>query len=79
MGGAPKPADHPLPYGPGCPTLNDKAIFTQPSTYVETSPDLIQHYSGGLASAARWGQGISQESGGIVDGIGYTALWLELK
>jgi hypothetical protein len=77
--GAPEPAENPAPYAPGCPSTNQKAIFTTPATYVTTSPSEVDFYSGALASAGEWGQGFSYESGGIVDSIGFAALWLELE
>jgi hypothetical protein len=76
--GAPKPSDHPAPYGPGCPNGNDTFIGHTPATYVETSPSLIQHYTGGVGVPGTWGLGFSRESLSISD-IGYTAMWLELE
>jgi len=77
--GSPEPADHPAPYAPGCPSANEKYFYTQPATFVSAEPDLIHLYGGSNASTARWGQGFSHEAGGVVDGIGYTALWLNLS
>jgi hypothetical protein len=77
--GAPEPAENPAPYAPGCPSTNQKAIFTQPSTYLETSPTRIDFYGGAVGSPGRWGQGFSYESGGVVDEIDFAALWLGLE
>lgn len=76
--GAPKPTDHPAPYGPGCPNGNTSFSGHNPATYVETSPSLIQHYGGGVAASGIWGLGFSRESASIQD-LGYTAIWLELE
>lgn len=77
--GRPEPVAHPLMWGPGCPSLNDRLLSISPEVIVDpTTHYQTVTYGGAIGRPGVYGQGVYMTSAALVDELAWTGIWLSL-